>query len=373
MLTRRLVKRSALVFISFTAMLCAQQANAACTSAQHRMAEINGYQKTDDTLVLAHRGYWGKYNHDDSNVPENSIASAKWANTNCMDGIELDIKESKDGVLYLMHDFNLGRTTDIWRHTGGRQYDPQRNDGSNPAVNSMAATDIDQLSLLVPDRSKASDQRVPRVSHLLETWTNEKWSTPIIFDTKTTSAVKMLDSLVKGLMNDGINVVGVKVNATLYPTPAAFYRDTSNLQVIPVFTTNMLGKIDVPQSAKDWMGTVKTLEINIKQHGGLLSTEKDNALEKGLRVGAFQAIPDGPGENQFYKNTGQCCYKLSDMYYKYYVNGRLVGEDTDDRRGDIRFLVDENIGLITSDDPESTVRYLARVGKRKNHYQGYWG
>ena len=370
----RLSKLAFCTMTSVAALLGAQQASAAtCQSAEQRMAEIMNTSATDDTLLLAHRGWWGKYNLDDDQLPENSTGAARSANTNCIDGMELDVKESKDGVLYLMHDFNLGRTTDVYSYVSGGKYDPMKDTGANPAVSSMNATDLDKLSLLTPDRSKLSPYGLPRVSRVLEIWKQQRWSTPIIFDTKTTSAVRMLDDLVKGLVSNGGNAMGVKVNATLYPTPQAFWRDSAHLKVIPVFTTNMLGKISVADAFDAWSSRVKTMEINVKEPGGLLSYQKDQALKKGIRVGVFQAIPDGPNTDTFYKNTGACCYKLSDLYYTYYVNRQVAGKDTDDRRGKMDFLVQQRFGLITTDDPQGTVRYLTRAGKRQHHFQGYWG
>ncbi|WP_294268914.1 glycerophosphodiester phosphodiesterase family protein [uncultured Sphingomonas sp.] len=370
----RLVRYASCTITAAAALLGAQQASAAkCLTAEQSMAEIMNTSATSDTLLLAHRGSWGKYNPDDQTIPENSIAAAETAKANCMDGIELDVKESKDGVLYLMHDFNLGRTTNIYQFRSNRKYNPMNDTGDNPAVSSVTATDLDKLTLLLPDRSGLSDQKLPRVSNVLETFASELWWTPIIFDTKTTSAVRMLDSLVKGLVPNGGAVMGVKVNATLYPTPQSFWRQSRNLKVIPVFTTNMLGKISVADAFNAWSSRVKTMEINVKQNGGLLSYQKDQALKKGIRVAVFQAIPDGPRSDSFYKNTGACCYKLSDLYYTYYVNRQVASRDTDDRRGQMPFLVQQRFGLITTDDPQGTVRYLARAGKRQTHFQGYWG
>ena len=55
--------------------------------------------------VYAHRGYSGKY-------PENTMLSfQKAAETGC-DGIELDVQTTKDGVLVVIHDEAIDRTTD---------------------------------------------------------------------------------------------------------------------------------------------------------------------------------------------------------------------------------------------------------------------
>lgn len=55
--------------------------------------------------IFAHRGYSGKY-------PENTMLAFKKAVECGIDGIELDVQLSKDGVVVIIHDETLDRTTD---------------------------------------------------------------------------------------------------------------------------------------------------------------------------------------------------------------------------------------------------------------------
>ncbi|MFD2937829.1 glycerophosphodiester phosphodiesterase family protein [Spirosoma flavum] len=55
-------------------------------------------------LVVAHRGDW-------RNAPENSIRSIESAIAMGVDVVEIDLKKTKDGVLILMHDETIDRTT----------------------------------------------------------------------------------------------------------------------------------------------------------------------------------------------------------------------------------------------------------------------
>jgi glycerophosphoryl diester phosphodiesterase len=68
-------------------------------------------------LVIAHRG-------DSSNALENSLAAIHRALSYPVDMIELDIRMSRDHVLYVMHDASTGRTADanviIERSTSAR-------------------------------------------------------------------------------------------------------------------------------------------------------------------------------------------------------------------------------------------------------------
>ena len=56
-------------------------------------------------LVIAHRGY-------SSNALENSLASIRLALSLPVDMIELDVRMSRDKVLYVIHDQKTGRTAD---------------------------------------------------------------------------------------------------------------------------------------------------------------------------------------------------------------------------------------------------------------------
>ncbi|GAE53317.1 glycerophosphoryl diester phosphodiesterase [Xanthomonas arboricola pv. pruni str. MAFF 311562] len=63
------------------------------------MAEILNDTFTADTLVLAHRGLWGKYSGDTA-LPENSSRAVLTADVQRMDGVELDVKITQDACRY---------------------------------------------------------------------------------------------------------------------------------------------------------------------------------------------------------------------------------------------------------------------------------
>ncbi|OZI08839.1 glycerophosphodiester phosphodiesterase [Siphonobacter sp. BAB-5385] len=60
--------------------------------------------KSTEVLVVAHRGDW-RY------APENSVLSLEHAIQMGVDIVEIDLKKTKDGVLILLHDATLNRTT----------------------------------------------------------------------------------------------------------------------------------------------------------------------------------------------------------------------------------------------------------------------
>ena len=60
--------------------------------------------KNKDVIVVAHRGDW-------RNAPENSMQAIKNCIDMGVDMVEIDVRETKDGELVLMHDLTIDRTT----------------------------------------------------------------------------------------------------------------------------------------------------------------------------------------------------------------------------------------------------------------------
>lgn len=94
-------------FILLVACVCALFASCAPQSAQTRAERIREQLLTCDessVIVVAHRADWRNY-------PENSLEAIQSAIDMGVDMLEIDVQRTKDGVLMLMHDHNLDRTT----------------------------------------------------------------------------------------------------------------------------------------------------------------------------------------------------------------------------------------------------------------------
>lgn len=77
--------------------------------------ELDVYYSTR-ALVTAHRG-------DSKHAPENTMAAIALAVENQADIIEIDVRQTKDGVLVLMHDESLLRTTGVDKLVGEVDYE----------------------------------------------------------------------------------------------------------------------------------------------------------------------------------------------------------------------------------------------------------
>lgn len=313
--------------------------------------------------VLAHRGLWGSSNPDNHSVAENSRSAVVSAADHCMDAMELDVKMTRDGVPVLMHDYNLGRTTDLWTHyRGGRKYSPESNTGANDTVSSHSATFVTQLRLLTPNRAAASGDFVPTVATAITAARSHPNDAPIVFDVKTADAARAVSRVAGQLAQRPTDTMAMKVNATLYSSKAAFQVDVPNMRGIPVFVTNNLSRINVAQVRDAWASgsTHDAIEANVKSVNGFLQGELlDWAKNRRSPVGTFNAIPDYPGGGgRFYDSDGHCCYTLADKYITY--NGQ---RESSDLRGDWNYLNNQGFTFVTSDNSVALTDWFLNRGK----------
>lgn len=308
-------------------------------------------------IVIAHRGWWGNHNGPSNSCgarvnyasgdPENSIYAVNDALHTGFEAVEVDIKMTRDGVPILMHDYTLGRTTDIYDSVRGqRKFDPyaqshNQPEGYNPYVNQVNwYGNLQYRHLLSPDRSRVTVDAVPAFAQLLDAYRNEWTSGIIVLDVKDRASMQE----VWRLMNDhrdhngslARNWVAVKFNVSTYPNSADLEADLYRhanphftgsdgpFLGIPVLTNNMLDKyrnlIDIE---KNYMTKDYTLgvEVNLNMKNGRLQNAYNWVGQYRKAVGIFNPIADpgawgGEGQNRaFFTNTGQCCYRLWSVQY----------------------------------------------------------
>lgn len=101
----RSMRRALLIAFAYTSMLPGYVA--ACDEAAGRIAELRetlARSGSNDVIVIAHRACWEK-------APENSLAAIEACVDLGVDMVELDVRRTADGVLVLMHDERVDRTT----------------------------------------------------------------------------------------------------------------------------------------------------------------------------------------------------------------------------------------------------------------------
>ena len=127
--------------------------------------------------IVVHRGA----NHL---APENTMAAAKKAIELGADYVEVDVRTSKDGVFYVMHDPNVDRTTD-----------------GQAKLNELTSDQIDKLDAGSWFDPKFKAERVPRLRELLR-WIRGKGK--VYFDVKDADIVKLVKLVRDMKMQDDV-------------------------------------------------------------------------------------------------------------------------------------------------------------------------
>lgn len=114
------------------------------SSAQSNLDSIlhDFHHRPDRVLVAAHRAAHPDY-------PENAIAAIEAAIANGVDIVELDVRETRDGVLILMHDKTVDRTTN-----------------GKGLVSKLTFAEIQQLQLV--HNGKLTEHKVPTFKDALQ-------------------------------------------------------------------------------------------------------------------------------------------------------------------------------------------------------------
>jgi glycerophosphoryl diester phosphodiesterase len=120
-----------------------------------------------EPLVFGHRG-------TPLFAPENSLAAYAWALDHGADGLEIDVRQTADGVLVAMHDPTVGRTTD----------------GGDVAVSSLTLAELRRLDAGAWFDPGFAGTRVPTLDEIFDAFAEAE--TLFLLDVKTADAIPAL-------------------------------------------------------------------------------------------------------------------------------------------------------------------------------------
>lgn len=92
------------IFIIFLCLSSIGQAQDVTPHIDFLLQKLYDRNENDYVMIFAHRGDW-------RNAPENSLQGYRNCIDGGIDGVEIDIQETKDGELVILHDNTLDRTT----------------------------------------------------------------------------------------------------------------------------------------------------------------------------------------------------------------------------------------------------------------------
>lgn len=149
------IKKYKMVFTIIAVFACVTFAyiiNQAVTAEakQANANENNNSKYLEDNIrlkrikVIAHRAVY-------FNEPENSIHALEDSINQKVDYAEIDVQETKDGMVVLMHDKNLRRLT-----------------GVNDTVDDLSFNQIEKLNIAMHSQSKHSVERIPTLDKVIK-------------------------------------------------------------------------------------------------------------------------------------------------------------------------------------------------------------
>lgn len=332
--------------------------------------------KRDLVTVFAHRGYW-----QENGVPENSLKAIRRAEEEGIEAVELDIKVSRNGVPFLMHDYAMNRTTTQPR---GR-------------VSDYTSGELNRIHLK-DKNGRWNAETVPSLEQALDYIRDNRLSVVVALDIKSLSDAQVCWSIVKRKRNwwgtPAYDWVIFKLSAQIFasgPARIEEWLDLDRFQIpqfklMPYFTTSQTDQFNCIRLFNDTKNKpyFVGVEPNLKHNGGFLSDIVNQAKRDGKALGCFNPISEAgtgffpnrncnptPGRpvqctssgynSCYWVDGGYCRYQLRDVLF-YSTKGR--GRDLTDNRWDWDWLLSWGITFVTTDNPVNMRNFLAKRGKR---------
>ncbi|KAB1089586.1 hypothetical protein F4V91_22530 [Neorhizobium galegae] len=356
--------------------------------------------RRDMTMVCAHRGLHGTAvgtnSHADwlRNVPENSVAAIEAAASQGIECSEIDIRLDRAGNVVVLHDSNLGRTTNAYTAVNGQPYDPYSGQGYNPNLGAFTGDDW-RLVLRQPNLSGYTNIRFTRLHDILSAIRDERLPMILLLDVKDIAAAKAAWDIVKGYRN----AWGTPAERWVYfkmpvrsigNTPASFEQkgifnpstESGRFRLIPVFGADFIDASGGPaNSMANWRAYygkdyVYATEVRLKQYDISLGHPLNNIVNSyyAMRttqphvkiLGAYQPVPE-TRSNSYFAADGHCC---TDPQFWLWKSQHGWGQETFDNRESLNWITSVASGSFTyviTDDPITAVSDLRGQGRRNTN------
>jgi glycerophosphoryl diester phosphodiesterase len=199
-------------FIAGIAALASSVAASAASYDYDPAKVIAAMRRVDPKLkiIIAHRGIYG------SQCPENSLCSINRTVETGIEAVEIDVKESQDGIPWPSHDMTAGRGTTYNRN--GIFFDPYHksasNDANNPAISDLSEAQLLRLALRDIDGNVVASNRSMNLRELLYHAARAHNNLVFVFDIKFPQSVRKVAQIAKDL-GIGDRVV-LKFSATFF-------------------------------------------------------------------------------------------------------------------------------------------------------------
>ncbi|KAL1404869.1 hypothetical protein Q8F55_008480 [Vanrija albida] len=276
----------------------------------------------DLVMVYAHRGARAL-----GRSTENSFASVAAAARAGYEGIEIDLRLTRDKQVVVWHDQGLGRNSDVAVPAGEKQYNPFTGEGWSPLVKDTTWAEMEKLHLR-DESGFVTDERPILLGELLDFMRDEGITMLVHLDVKEAELMPYAyDVISKATNKAGVPAMEWCVwvpKGKLYPTPEV-WEAQEWVQRALAAGDGMAFTLLLEEPAANTMDSVKawaecpyliTFEIHVPTPGGDFQPELDYVLGKGFGVGSW--------------------YKGGDVARQYYGEEWAMGYDDSAFRNGIR-------------------------------------
>ena len=338
------------------------------------------FQTTDPQLriVVSHRGIWKQ-----NQCPENSHCAFYDAKQDGVEAVEVDVKASKDGTLWALHDYHIGRVTTYPANSQGGYFDQSKPIGpgnENPLVSTLTDAEIGGLYLRYADgqRSKYHPYTIEKTLNNIR---NDGHMVAML-DLKNALDVSRAAAIVRELGME--KIVILKFPSSIYNLQGFYLpEDLKGLLFVPVVYAP-----DLPRIGKQGGSSLEAEQAEVNNYLTALSGSRlfesgggsSLYVEFGMKspdgkdplrpsynfeiytldraAGSFQPVPDASGGRYYLENGGY--YTLDQVLTKNIEP--FPNEITDDRENSDFQL--KYFNSIITDDPVSLIQRATDLGDR---------
>ncbi|WP_240045173.1 glycerophosphodiester phosphodiesterase family protein [Pseudomonas viridiflava] len=302
---------------------------------------------------------------------------------------EIDLQLDRAGHVILLHDSNLGRTTNVTTVGRTSDYDPYIPSGYNPALSNYMGNPLD-LYLRNPLRNGYTNQKVPSLDDVLNAIKNQRIAMILLLDVKNIEAARRAWQIVKAHTNAWgtpaerwvyfkmpVNSIGMTAGEFEAKGIINVQSEAGRFRLIPVFGADAIGTSGGPANLlRNWQGYynksyVYATEVRLKEFDSTLKFPLNNIMQKydsgllrnGKTVGAYQPVPETKN-NQYFAADGHCCTDPSFWKWK---SKYKFGEETGDNRPNLHWIIHtahDAFRYIISDDPLTAMKALEDNGRQ---------
>ena len=340
------------------------------------------FHSTDPQLriVVSHRGIWKQ-----DECPENSHCSFYDAKQDGVEAVEVDVKASKNGTLWALHDYHIGRVTNYPANSGGGYFDQSRPIGpgnENPLVSTLTDAEIGGLYLRYANGS-VSKTHPYTIEQTLTNIRNDGHMVAML-DLKNATDVGRATAIVRSLGME--KIVILKFPSSIYSLQGFYLpEDLKGLLFAPVVYAADLPRIGAPggssldseqAAVNDYLtalagsrlfesggGSSLYVEFGMKSPDGrdpLRPSYNHEIYSLDRAAGSFQPVPDASGGRYYLENGGY--YTLDQVLTK--DISPFPNEITDDRENSDFEL--KYFNSIITDDPVSLIQRATDLGDRSH-------